>query len=374
MPDAMALMVVHKRWAQAHAIFAAMPAPALPPRVSVVLTLYNKGPFVAEAVRSILAQTFADFELLVVDDASTDEGPAEVAAIADPRVRFLPSAVNTGRPAAANRGIAAARGEFIAFLDADDLMYPERLAKQVAFLDAHPQVAIVGTCVRELRDEDQIVCWPTTHEEGMARIILGDAYLHPASMVRRTLFADPGVRFDENWRIPGMDYLFQVAVCRRAVFANLPEVLGCYRRGVNNFRSGRDARADRLQIARRVFELLGWPASDQDIDDHVTLTGYLPDGLTVRDIARIRRWRDRLLALNRDHGLFPQELFRQEVMAFWHRHFHRVADQGWCAGLAWWYHSPGRRMAWLTYLAKVQAKRMLHRSGPGHAAPAGEMA
>lgn len=345
-----------------------MSATEATPRVSVVMTLYNKGPWVEEAVRSILDQTFGDLELLVVDDASTDDGPATVARIDDPRIRFLAAEANAGRPAAANRGVAAARGEYIAFLDADDVMYPERLAKQVAFLDARPEVTIVGSCVRELRDVDEFVCWPTTHEEGLARIILGDAYLHPSSMVRATLFSDPAVRFDESWRIPGMDYLFQVAVCQRAVFANLPEVLGCYRRGTNNFRSGRDGRNDRLQIARRTFGLLGLPASDQDIEDHVTLTGYLPAGLRARDIRRLRQWRDRLLQLNEERGLFPKQLFRQEVMAYWHRHYHRVADQGWCVGLAYWYHSPNRHWAWLTYLAKVQVKRAVRRPGPKGAA------
>jgi hypothetical protein len=165
-----------------------------------------------------------------------------------------------------------------------------------------------------------------------------------------------------------MDYLFQVAVCQRAVFANLPEVLGCYRRGTNNFRSGRDGRNDRLQIARRTFELLGLPASDQDIEDHVTLTGYLPGNLRAHDIRRLRQWRDRLLQLNEERGLFPKQLFRQEVMAYWHRHYHRVADQGCCVGLAYWYHSPGRHWAWLTYLAKVQIRRAVRRPGPKGAA------
>ena len=95
--------------------------PTAPSKVTVLMTLYNKAPFVAEAVQSILDNTFTDLELLVVDDASTDGGLEVVRSIADPRIRLLESPVNTGRAAAANRGYDAARGEYVAVLDADDI-------------------------------------------------------------------------------------------------------------------------------------------------------------------------------------------------------------------------------------------------------------
>lgn len=327
------------------------------PKITVLITLYNKGDYVEEAVQSVLDQRFTDLELLVVDDAGTDDGLAKVKAISDPRIRIMESAENTGRAAAANRGIEAAQGEFIAFLDADDIMYPERLAKQVAFLDAHHEVTIVGTDVEELRGQDkQPSSWPRSHEAAMAGLVFGDAYLHPSSLVRRSLFSDPSVRFNGGWRTPGMDYLFQVAVCRKAVFANLPEVLGAYRRGGNNFRSGRNWRQDRLLIARETFRLLGWPVSEAEVDAHVTLTGYLPAGLKAADVRHLRQWRDRLLALNQAFHLADPALFAQQVMDHWHRLYHRVADQGWGPGLAFWRHSPARTGAWLAYLAKVQLK------------------
>ena len=332
------------------------------PRVSVVMTLYNKGAFVKEAVISILAQTFSDFELLVVDDAGTDDGLAQVKAISDSRIRILESSENTGRAAAANRGIEAAQGDYIAFLDADDVMYCERLAKQVAYLDTHHEVTIVGTAVEELRDRaKQASSWPSNHEAAMAGIVFGDAYLHASSMARRSLFSDRSVRFNGGWRIPGMDYLFQVAVCRQVVFANLPEVLGAYRRGENNFRSGRNGRADRLLIAREGFRLLGWDVGAEEVDAHVTLTGYIPAGISRGDVERLRRWRDRLLALNTEHRLADPDLFRQKVMAYWHRQYHRIADQGWGPGLTFWWHSPRRNWAWLSYLAKVQLRGPVHR-------------
>lgn len=331
------------------------------PRVSVVMTLYNKGAYVEEAVQSILGQTYTDLELLVVDDVSTDDGLVKMKALTDPRIRILEGERNGGRAAAANRGVEASRGEYIAFLDADDIMFPERLAKQVAYLDAHPEVTILGTCVEQLREVNTRKCWPSTHAEALGGLIFTDAYMHPSSMVRRRFFVESGLRFDPDWRVPGMDYLFQVAVCSHVVFANLPEVLSVYRRGENNFRSGRDARADRLVIVTRVFELLRYDVSAEEVSAHVSLTGFLPATMSVEDVNRLNRWRERLLELNSVHRTFPQAHFEKEVMGRWHALYHRVADMGLWPGLAFWWSSPGRKWSWLPYLAKVRLRSLKYR-------------
>ena len=110
------------------------------PAVTVVIPLYQKGGSVLAAVRSVLSQRFADLELLVVDDGSTDEGPALVAQVSDPRLRLLRQP-NQGPGAARNRGLAAARGALIAFLDADDEWDPEFLELGVAALTRAPECA-----------------------------------------------------------------------------------------------------------------------------------------------------------------------------------------------------------------------------------------
>lgn len=114
------------------------------PRVSVVVPLYQKAGTVSRSVASILSQSFADFELIVVDDGSTDAGPQIVAAVKDSRVRLIAQA-NAGPGAARNRGMRAARGEYVAFLDADDAWRPQYLERMVAALDAAPAAGTV-TC------------------------------------------------------------------------------------------------------------------------------------------------------------------------------------------------------------------------------------
>ncbi|MEG3085097.1 glycosyltransferase [Sphingomonas sp. PB2P12] len=115
------------------------------PRVSVVMAAYNGAAVIAETLASVQAQTLTDFELIVVDDCSTDDTRAVIGAWPDPRVRLITMAKNGGPVRARNRGFAEARGRYIAALDQDDICRPDRLARQVAYLDAHPDTVLLGT-------------------------------------------------------------------------------------------------------------------------------------------------------------------------------------------------------------------------------------
>lgn len=124
-----------------------MPAPC----VSVLMTTYNGAATIGASIDSILSQRFPDFELIVVDDGSTDETLAILTRIADPRLRQLRTGRNSGIVAARNHGFAAARGRYVAALDHDDLSDADRLARQVAYLDANPRVMLVATEIRIAR-------------------------------------------------------------------------------------------------------------------------------------------------------------------------------------------------------------------------------
>ncbi|MBV9497606.1 MAG: glycosyltransferase family 2 protein [Acidobacteria bacterium] len=125
------------------------------PRVTVLMPAYNRERFVDEAIRSVVDQDFADFELLIVDDGSTDETPAILRewAARDARIRVVTLPSNEGIPSALNAGLAVASAPYIARLDSDDLMMPRRLAEQFAVLDAQPDVILVS-CAYELMDVD----------------------------------------------------------------------------------------------------------------------------------------------------------------------------------------------------------------------------
>ena len=118
------------------------------PRVSVIMTTYNGAKLVSKSIQAILDQTFEDFELIVIDDGSSDATVEVVQCFDDPRIRLLPNPQNMGISRSRNRALSLARGEFIACNDQDDISKPVRLAKQIAFLDAHPEVLLVSAAVQ----------------------------------------------------------------------------------------------------------------------------------------------------------------------------------------------------------------------------------
>jgi glycosyltransferase involved in cell wall biosynthesis len=194
-------------------------------RVSTLVTVYNEPAAVAQAVTSLAAQSFANVEILVVDDGSTDATSEVLAAISDPRLRVLTWG-RLGRAEALRRGCEAARGRYIAILDADDVAYSTRLEKQAAFLDSHPDVAWVG-CGEERVD--------TQRGEHAERLYPADdrairrlaarciPYSHSGVMFRRSLI-DEGLNYDPDQPFL-IDFEFFLRVAARHRVANLPEVL-----------------------------------------------------------------------------------------------------------------------------------------------------
>ena len=297
------------------------------PRVSVIMTLYNKGPFVEEAIHSVLASSFTDFELLVVDDGSTDDGPAGVRGIDDARIRLLPGAGNKGRAHAANRGFDAAIGEFIAILDADDVMRNDRLAKQVAFLDAHAEVGACGSAAQVIGNRDHVAHWPATDEEARGLLLFEDPLLYGSCMLRRRLPLDHGLRCPEDWRGPGMDYLFLLRLSAVARVANLPEPLTGYRVGPNNFRHGRDRRADTERIVSAALAHFGIACSAEDLRAHLVLLRRDSPPANADEVRAVNAWLSRLRLFNRGARVFTPDVFEQRLRAEEEHLFCVLADR-----------------------------------------------
>jgi glycosyltransferase involved in cell wall biosynthesis len=122
------------------------------PVVSIIMAAYNGAALIGETIASLQAQSLTDFEIVVVDDRSTDDTLALLRGIDDPRLRVIASRANQGPVRARNRAMAKARGRYLAGLDQDDLCHPERLAKQVAYLEAHPDTVLLGTAAAALEN------------------------------------------------------------------------------------------------------------------------------------------------------------------------------------------------------------------------------
>jgi len=199
------------------------------PKVTVLLPAYNAGTYLDAAIDSICNQTYSDFELLVVDDGSTDSSIGRLQIFRDQRVRIVRNDSNLGLIATLNRGLREARGEFIARMDADDIAHPRRLERQVTFLDERANIGLCGTWFQTFDGYPRrTVRPPTEPEEVHARLFVQSPLGHPTVMFRRRTFEEFRLSYDAAY--PHCeDYELWTRAAMVTRLANLPEVLLKYR-------------------------------------------------------------------------------------------------------------------------------------------------
>ncbi|MBQ5728561.1 MAG: glycosyltransferase [Mailhella sp.] len=199
------------------------------PRISVLMPVYNTRPdHLREAITSILAQTFVDFEFLILNDCSTDPQVEEVVkSYSDPRIVYAVNEHNLGISGVRNRLLDMAQGEYLAVMDHDDVSLPARFERQVAYLDAHPEVGIVGTFTRG--KENGKISQPPTDDVSIKKMLMVHCRLtHPSCMLRRSVLQEHGIRYEEIFS-PAEDYSLFARLIPVTKFAILPEVLFEYR-------------------------------------------------------------------------------------------------------------------------------------------------
>jgi len=212
------------------------------PHVSVIIPLYQTQRYIAGALASVLAQTYADFEVIVIDDGSTDDGPAIARAISDPRIRVITQA-NRGLAGARNAGIAHARGAVLAFLDADDTWHPEKLDRHVRHLHANPSVGVSFSASRFIDDDGApigLIQKPTGTAFEASDIFCrnpvgnGSAPVIRAATLDAIAFYDPRYQrtcwFDESFRqSEDIECWTRIAATTAWRFAYIDEALTDYR-------------------------------------------------------------------------------------------------------------------------------------------------
>ena len=199
------------------------------PRVSVILPVYNGTEFLAESLKSVLEQTFHNFEVLVIDDASADDSASIAEGFLDPRVRVIRHDQNMRLPETLNHGLELARGEFIARMDADDICTPNRFERQVRLLDLHPEIGICGGWVRLFGGVANVTReYPVSPDAVEAFRYFNCPFAHPTVMLRRALLVAHALRYDPN-AVAVEDFELWARLLKFTRGANLPEVLLEYR-------------------------------------------------------------------------------------------------------------------------------------------------
>ena len=293
------------------------------------MPVYNAERYVGEAIDSILRQTFADFEFLIINDGSTD-GSAEILrqyAQRDHRIRFYDFTENAGLIARLNQGIDLAQGEYLARMDADDISLPERFAKQVQFLDKHPHMAIVGSFANLIDQTGSprgtTLRWEIPDHWLRTHLFWGNPFIHPSIMGRTRIFRE--FCYHEEYYL-AEDYFLWSQIAFTHPVANFPEPLLLYR--VHDASISLQKFEQQENTVKNVFrfhleQLLQKPITQESLERHYHIVRNTMNSatLSLQEKQRLLNWLNHLAKANQRRQIYDRIFFQKRLRKYWNRYF-----------------------------------------------------
>lgn len=299
------------------------------PLITIVMPVYNVAPYVGDAIRSVLNQTYPRWELLAVDDGSADGSIDVIRAFKDQRIKAIRLESNQGVAAARNRAMAEGKGDYFALLDADDAMVPTRLARQVAFMERRRDVALSGGWCGTIGEDGTPAAYTfKSHLDPRAvnpSLVFGNVFCTSSLMMRRD--AVPAGGFRQQY---AEDYDLLVRVAQNHRLAIMQEVLVDYRlrpgSAMRTYALDTKAR-DVWQSQQPLFTALGITPSPAERDIHL-FARTNQGNVDAKQLRAIHSWYEKLVAANRESGRYPDCNFRLAASYMLFDHFFRATGSG----------------------------------------------
>lgn len=225
------------------------------PKISVIMSAYNSDRYIEESILSILNQTFRDFELIIIDDCSTDSVPEVIKKYQelDPRILAIRNETNSGVAVSRNKGIKLAKADYIAIMDSDDIAYPKRLEIQYNFIENNPDVALIG-CGTEIIDENGHFMKKRIGlidpDEIKFRMLLRNPFIHSSVFYRKKIFEESD-GYNKEYEY-SEDYAFFSFLAGKYQLASIPEVLIKYRENPQSVTSESETRKIQLENSYKI--------------------------------------------------------------------------------------------------------------------------
>jgi len=238
------------------------------------MSVFNGAAYLRTAIDSILAQTFRDFEFIIVDDASTDDTPTILNSYEDSRIVLLRNTQNEGLAASLNRTIDTAHGTYIVRMDADDISTPDRLAVQIRYLNQHQDIVLVGSYARII-GSGVIMRQPTEPGEIATSLLFRTSVIHPTAVFRRDFLNQYHLRYNPSF-LQTQDYELFTRIARLGKIANIPRVLLHYRQ--HNQQTSSKKVVSQMEsariIMRREFKAFGMEITEEELDTAIAVKRY----------------------------------------------------------------------------------------------------
>ncbi|MEZ5173274.1 MAG: glycosyltransferase family 2 protein [Bacteroidia bacterium] len=298
------------------------------PKVSVFMPVYNAGVYLKEAIESILNQSFTDFEFVIVNDGSTDNSREVVLSYQDNRIKLIDNPQNLGLIASLNVGLEVCKGEYIVRMDQDDISLPDRILKQVRFMDDNPEFGLIGSWFEDFGDQIQTrtVKYSSNDVQIRIRHLYQTHISHPTAVMRSSVVKQNQIRFDPEF-VHGEDYNCWVTFSEFCKLSNYPEVLVRKRDHptniTNKYAEVMNATCNRVK--RRQFEKMGVPISVEEADLYSRFAN--PEwNFNVEEMNALAALINRLNNAQTENISIPGNLFREYIALKWfHLCYHNLA-------------------------------------------------
>lgn len=278
------------------------------PKISVLLPVYNSELYIKEAIDSILNQTFSDFELIIIDDASTDKSVEIIKSYEDYRIHLIKKPKNSGYTNSLNHGLTLAKGKFIARMDSDDFSLPTRFEKQIAFLEANPNVVLCGTAFQHMHN-DFYVSVPEQNDQIKVGMLQECKIGHPTVMMQTSFLKKHNLTYNTLME-PAEDYDLWTRMIHLGKFHNLQEPLLKYRVHENQVSSQRNLLQTQkaLQIKSNLFFNLDKNPSSREVEAYKNIL-FVTDNSMVSDFLFFLKLKKKMICSNSDSNYFDKKLF-----------------------------------------------------------------
>lgn len=229
------------------------------PKVSVIMPAYNAEKYIGEAIESILTQTYSDFEFIIINDGSVDGTEKIINSYKDARIIYMANEKNMGIIVTLNKGLKIASGEYIVRMDADDISLPDRIEKQVEFMDKNMDIGVLGTGLRifgEYIQESERI-FKTSADELKAELLFNSCIAHPTVVIRKSVIVNNNLEYDKDF-VGKEDFALWWEIAKVSKIATIPEVLLWYRvhgNQVTQKRNELDREVSRKLLEKRLTDL-----------------------------------------------------------------------------------------------------------------------
>lgn len=298
-------------------------------KITVLMPVHNGAAYLSEAMDSILRQSLRDFELLIVNDASTDDSVAIIERYKDPRIRLLRSMERLKLSGALNLGLDNARGDYVARMDADDISLPRRLEIQVRHMNRRPEIGICGTWIRYFGGSSRAVLKrPIGCEEIRAFTLVDTPFAHPTVMLRRSLMDRHQLRFDGSY-YPTEDFELWTRAMRCFPVENLPQVLLRYRVHNQSLTGSKWTKMDEqaVRVIARQFHALSIETTPDTLRFHRELCmGRL--SMSAETLSKADAWLEQIRVANAQAHVFDPDALANVLGDVWFRACMHAAHLG----------------------------------------------